>query len=717
MIGFKLLAIRPLIDCDTRFSKNLNRGQIFKFYQEYQFLDTAGNEIQFNSLNKNNDVAEIKTPEDQLDLYSPINSDLEINISAIVGKNGSGKSTLIELLFVSAYLLALDREILENSIHEDEWTINKTDRKKGIYKSQSRTKERITILNEKILNVSKKGKHNENLSKLKKMISNLNWNENHLRYLSDLEQEIPEIRKKLKVELYYQVGCDIIQVSFNKNGNSQFKIVNDSSETNINVLEDKLTDYFFYSLVLNYSQYALNSEETGVWIQELFHKNDAYQTPIVINPMRTGGNYDINTENNLARQRLLANILEPINRESPENSMRQLASGHLATRLKLEINTKKFENDFGKVELLENTSHQKEWKLIKDFFSLESSTRTKTDYDKYARQYIINKLISMSDKYSQYDEFCDGNEILNIEDYLDALNNDCSHITYKFFQAINFLKYNYAKDLVVNNEINDRYNNVINLSKFIKDHSNGEELIHCIPPPIFKTEIYFDDYDEHNSLKRLSSGEKQYIYSISSIMYHLRYLNSVDNGKVSYKYQYINLIFDEIELYYHPELQRSFINDLLEAIKRCNLNDIKSINCIFVTHSPFILSDIPVTNVLKLEDGSVNNTLGETFAANIHDLLASNFFLENGSMGIFAKKKIERVIDWINLNKKNIEEGKDYDREGAVRVKKIIKLVEEPVLRNKLTEMISEIEVDESFINDMINKQTKYLRDILNRHK
>tara|TARA_R110002050_G_scaffold4573_2_gene22147 strand:+ start:57324 stop:59459 length:2136 start_codon:yes stop_codon:yes gene_type:complete len=711
MKGFKLLAIRPLEGCDTRFSKNLNEGEIYKFYQEYQFLDATGDKIQFNSKNKNSNVAKIEIPEDELDLYSPINSDLKINISAIVGKNGSGKSTLIELLFVSAYLLALDKDILEHRIHKDEITKSAEDRKKGIYEAQSNTKIRITELSEEVLETV------ETLSKLKKKISQLYWNENHLRYLTDLEKEIHQIKKELKVEIYYQIDNDIIQFSFDVNGNSQFKLVNESSKTSINVLEDKFTDFFFYSLVLNYSQYALNSEETGVWIQELFHKNDAYQTPIVINPMRTGGNYDINTENNLARQRLLANILEPLNGESPENSMRQLASGHLATRIRLELNTKKFENDLGEEKVLENTTHQKEWAFIKNIFSLESSIRTKTDYDKYARQYIIDKLISMSDKYSQYDEFCKGDEFLNIEGYLDALNIDCSHITYKFFQAINFLKYNYAKDLVIYNDKNEGYNNVISLSNFIKDNSSEEELIHCIPPPIFKTEIYFDDYDEHNSLKRLSSGEKQYIYSISSIMYHLRYLNSVDENKVRHKYQYINLIFDEIELYYHPELQRSFINDLLEAFKRCNLNDIESINCIFVTHSPFILSDIPVTNVLKLEDGNINNTMSETFAANIHDLLASNFFLGDGSMGVFAKKKIEEVIEWINKNKENINEGKGYDREGVAKMKKIIKLIEEPVLRNKLTEMISEIEVDKEFINDMINKQTKYLQDILKRNE
>ena len=45
--------------------------------------------------------------------------------------------------------------------------------------------------------------------------------------------------------------------------------------------------------------------------------------------------------------------------------------------------------------------------------------------------------------------------------------------------------------------------------------------------------------------------------------------------------------------------------------------------------------------------------------------------------------------------------------------KKIISLIEEPVLRNKLAEMLSDIEIDNQFIQKMIQKQSDYLRDIL----
>lgn len=37
MSGFKLLAIRPLNNCDSRFLKNLKPGEIYQFYNDFEF--------------------------------------------------------------------------------------------------------------------------------------------------------------------------------------------------------------------------------------------------------------------------------------------------------------------------------------------------------------------------------------------------------------------------------------------------------------------------------------------------------------------------------------------------------------------------------------------------------------------------------------------------------------------------------------------------------
>lgn len=48
--------------------------------------------------------------------------------------------------------------------------------------------------------------------------------------------------------------------------------------------------------------------EAQSWLQGLFHKNDGYQVPIVITPMRELGHIDLQKEYKLAKERLLSLI-------------------------------------------------------------------------------------------------------------------------------------------------------------------------------------------------------------------------------------------------------------------------------------------------------------------------------------------------------------------------------------------------------------------------
>ena len=72
---------------------------------------------------------------------------------------------------------------------------------------------------------------------------------------------------------------------------------------------------------------------------------------------------------------------------------------------------------------------------------------------------------------------------------------------------------------------------------------------------------------------------------------------------------------------------------------------------LLATHSPFILSDIQEHKTLKLNNGKIvqSDNSYNTFAANIHDLLADEFFLEDGYMGAFAKRQIEIAINLLSF--------------------------------------------------------------------
>ena len=214
------------------------------------------------------------------------------------------------------------------------------------------------------------------------------------------------------------------------------------------------------------------------------------------------------------------------------------------------------------------------------------------------------------------------------------------------------------------------------------------ELIDILPPPFFSIDIEFKD---NGRFSDLSSGEKQRIFSIATLIYHLNNLNSINKVTVRYKYDYVNIVFDELELYFHPDLQRTLVYDLLSNIRKIKMGSIHAINILFITHSPFILSDIPVNNILALDKSGIPiaRRLDQTFGANIFDLLKENFFLENGPMGEQAKYIINTTIDWLNNKKRNNSQS-TYHRE-------VINQIGEPILQFKLMEMY----------NDLVGKKTK----------
>src|SRR5690606_24055501 len=179
------------------------------------------------------------------------------------------------------------------------------------------------------------------------------------------------------------------------------------------------------------------------------------------------------------------------------------------------------------------------------------------------------------------------------------------------------------------------------------------------------------------------------------------------------------ILLDEADLGFHPSWKRMFVKSLVGMIPKIFPD--KNLQIILTTHSPLSLSDIPSNNMVLLsKDLTSGNTRVasnddsriNSFGANINDLLANSFFLEDYLIGDFAKDKIEEVVDWIKKNKEN----EQYNKEEYEKMQKIISLIEEPVLRNKLVEMLSEIEINKDFVNEMIAKETAYLRSILRRN-
>ena len=260
------------------------------------------------------------------------------------------------------------------------------------------------------------------------------------------------------------------------------------------------------------------------------------------------------------------------------------------------------------------------------------------------------------------------------------IDDDRSHITFRIRQTLAFLK---LRHISIRN---------YTLNEFAKSlegriESGKWRYIDLVPPHCFKTEVLLKEKNSNKEVypfSKLSSGERQLVYTTSSILYHIRNLNSIDiskkGSKRKIKYNHINIILDEIELYFHPELQRQFVNNLIRSIENMQF-DVESINIQMATHSPFILSDIPKNNVLFLENGEVvlDQMQDDTFGANIHSLLQNGFFLNGVPVGDFAKYKINRMF--ARLHKGDCSQEL-YDE---------ILLVGEPFIKSQLLKKINEL--------------------------
>lgn len=352
-----------------------------------------------------------------------------------------------------------------------------------------------------------------------------------------------------------------------------------------------------------------------------------------------------------------------------------------------------------------------------------------------AEQYILYKTISIITKYPQFrksnnisiqDTF---NSLFDYQSYYNEIEttqkeafnelqndiiNERSHVTLKIRQTLNYLNSFDDEELVyimqsdINSEIFESltlsrkiYQNtpyIIDLTEYkrrvdriILENStiSFTDTIDFLPPPIFDTNVLFihnNSLNECSYLSEFSSGEKQLLNNVSSIIYHLRNINSVSNSDLV-KYKFVNLIFEEIELYFHPEYQRRYIDFLLRTVRKTKLQSIESINMCFITHSPFILSDIPNHNILFLQRNENSNepflrkTPIETFGANVYELLKNGFFMENGFIGDFAKNKVEEFISWTESDDSN------FPLEIRSDMRKFIELYGESIVKRKLNDL------------------------------
>lgn len=124
------------------------------------------------------------------------------------------------------------------------------------------------------------------------------------------------------------------------------------------------------------------------------------------------------------------------------------------------------------------------------------------------------------------------------------------------------------------------------------------------------------------------------------------------------------LFVDEGETSLHPNLQRELIWKTIWFLGLVAPH--ARVHVIFSSHSPVILSDLPIGNVTFLREigseekpdaSSVVQAMhtrkgrGNTFGAAIFDLYEQSFFMQEGNVGQFATEKIDAILAAVNSSR------------------------------------------------------------------
>ncbi|KXY39745.1 hypothetical protein AT257_21765 [Bacillus cereus] len=192
------------------------------------------------------------------------------------------------------------------------------------------------------------------------------------------------------------------------------------------------------------------------------------------------------------------------------------------------------------------------------------------------------------------------------------------------------------------------------------------------------------------SWRSMSSGEMA-LLNIYARFYFLLSLKDIQKNPEND----LIILIDEGEVYMHPHWQSQIINSLIEYFSMIFKNNYelkqRNIQIILTSNSPFVVSDLPSTNIifLKKEENKTVVVDGledyhQTFAANIHSLLSHSFFMEDGVTGAFAKKKINEIIDLL------VNKDINTILQNEKKIEKTINLIGEPLVRNKLSQMLSD---------------------------
>jgi ABC-type dipeptide/oligopeptide/nickel transport system ATPase component len=404
---------------------------------------------------------------------------------------------------------------------------------------------------------------------------------------------------------------------------------------------------WFYTIVSNYSLYAYNyrdyeSERTSVaklerlygdiehlknedyfWLKGVFHKNDGYQTPVVVHPMREEGYINASKENMLGKNNLVNLAFYEVKKKDEEGkTIREFPLRIINNTYEVVGFTFKYkeENEYEGFEelylgkLLSANKNKDEKEYLKQRFVsmvnpickfwakqmrliLKEDIETLPNLKRQAWEYVAYKTLKIIQTYKPYEKdwnWLSGDRYKEsfIENYIHDVLHDQTHRTKKLRQQLAFLAfldtddyYAIKEDVVFTDNV-DLFIKTYQGEFFYKSEKKSNrptidfkfQKEDLLPPPIADVTLMIVKREDKMAFKNnpksvelipftgLSSGERQIAYTLGNVLYHLVNINStvqddsLERSHLSFlKYNHVCMLMDEVELYYHPDLQRKFV--------------------------------------------------------------------------------------------------------------------------------------------------------------
>lgn len=194
----------------------------------------------------------------------------------------------------------------------------------------------------------------------------------------------------------------------------------------------------------------------------------------------------------------------------------------------------------------------------------------------------------------------------------------------------------------------------------------------------------------------VSSGEYQYA-KIWGVLeeYGVRVKMMTQGQKYSEAIQpNLILLLDEPENYMHPEMCRTLIRNLNVLLSKRNPN--AELQVLISTHSPFMLSDVMASQVIKMDyDENGKCVISESekpyYAANIHSIMADGFFLEytiGEQARIFLEDKF-KLLQRLTCMNRNLSSS---EKEELTMIRSLIPNIGDALIRHCFCMMLEKFE-------------------------